>query len=228
VPKPTNESGGYIIKRPVTKPRTRLDGGSGIQMSLVWLGRLARLDFSAFDDIRSEPRATTNAVLVVYVASLFAGAGSWLWAVQSPDFAGLDRMEVFVKSLIIGSFTQTVIWFAWVYIAYQVLVRAYGSQVHFVDLTRTMGYAFAPVAISVLIAIAGFAIPFGLLAFGITLLLTTAAIEYAADTEQREAMIANLTGFAVFLVFMGMCANISEVATFGGISPGILFFSLDL
>lgn len=162
------------------------------------------------------------------MASLFAGAGSWLWAVQSPDFAGLDRTEVFVKSLIIGSFTQTVIWFAWVYIAYQVLVRAYGSQVHFVDLTRTMGYAFAPVAISVLIAIAGFAIPFGLLAFGLTLLLTTAAIEYAADTEQREAMIANLTGFAVFLVFMGMCANISEVATFGGISPGILFFSLDL
>ena len=210
------------------KGKTRLNGSSGFQTSLVWVGRLLRLDFSAFDDIRAEPRATTNAVIVAYVASLFAGAGSWLWAVQSPDFAGLDRMEVFAKSLVIGSFTQTLFWFVWVYIAYQVLVRAYGSPVHFAELTRTMGYAFAPVAISILIAIAGFAIPFGLLAFGITLLLMTAAIEYAADIDQREAMTANLAGFAVFLVFMGMCANISEVATFGGISPGILFFSLDL
>jgi hypothetical protein len=56
----------------------------------------------------------------------------------------------------------------------------------------------------------------------------TAAIQSAAEIDQREAMTANLAGFAVFLAFMGMCANISEVATFGGISPGILFFSLDL
>jgi hypothetical protein len=90
-----------------------------------------------------------------------------------------------------------------------------------------MGFAFAPVALSVLIVIAGFAVPFGLLAFGITLLLMTAAIQYTAEIDQREAMTANLAGFAVFLAFMGMCANISEVARLGGISPGILFFSLD-
>lgn len=219
--------GGPVIKRPVFKGKTRLNGGNNLQTSLVWIGRLLRLDFSAFEDIRGEPRATTSAILVVYVAGLFAGIGSWLWAVQSPDFGGLDRTEIFVKSLIIGSFTQTVFWFAWVYITYQVLVRAYASSVHFMDLTRTMGYAFAPVALNVLIAIAGFAIPFGLLAFGITLLLMTAAIQSAAEIDQREAMTANLAGFAAFLAFMGMCANISEVATLGGISPGILFFSLD-
>lgn len=218
--------GGRDIKRPVLKPR--LNGSSTLQTTLVWVSRILRLDFSTFDDIRGEPRATTSAVLVVYVASLLAGAGSWIWAVQSPDFEGLDRTEVFVKSLIIGSFTQTVFWFMWVYVVYQVLVRAYGSQVHFMDLTRTMGFAFAPVGLSILIGIAGFAIPFGLLAFGMALLLMTAAIEYAADVEQREAMIANLSGFAVFLAFMGMCANISEIAAIGGISPGILFFSLDL
>ena len=209
------------------KGKTRLNGGNSLQTSLVWISRLLRLDFAAFDDIRGEPRATTSAVLVVYAASLLAGIGSWLWAVQSRDFSGLDRTEIFVKSLIIGSFTQTVFWFSWVYITYQVLVRAYASSVHFMDLTRTMGFAFAPVALNVLIVIAGFAIPFGLLAFGITLLLMTAAIQYAAEIDQREAMTANLAGFAVFLAFMGMCANISEIAGLGGISPGILFFSLD-
>jgi hypothetical protein len=211
----------------VFKGKTRLGGGSNLQTSLVWISRLLRLDFSPFDEIRGEPRATTSAVLVVYGASLLAGIGSWLWAVQSPDFGGLDRTEIFVKSLIIGSFTQTVFWFAWVYITYQVLVRAYASPVHFMDLTRTMGFAFAPVAINALIAIAGFAVPFGLLAFGMTLLLTTAAIQYAAEIDLREAMTANLAGFGVFLAFMGMCANISETAGLGGIAPGILFFALD-
>ena len=219
--------GESTIKRPTLKGRSHFQG-TNVQASLTWVIRLLRLDFSAFDDIRGDPNTTTSAILVVYIASLLAGIGSWLWAVQSRDFEGLDRTDIFVKSLVIGSFAQTVFWFAWVYIVYQVLVRAYGSAVHFLDLIRTMGYAFAPVSISVFIAIGGFAVPFGLLAFGIALLLTSAAIQSAAEIDQREATTANIAGFAVFLAFMGMCANISEVASFGGISPGILFFSLDL
>jgi len=215
------------IKRPTLQGKTRLQGGSNLRTSLVWIGRLLRLDFAAFDEIRGETQATTSAVLVVYGASLLAGAGSWLWAVQSRDLVGLDRTEILVKSMVIGSLAQTVFWFAWVYIAYQVLVRAYNANVHFLDLTRTMGFAFAPVGLSLFIVIAGFAVPFGLLAFGMALLLTTAAIQYASDLDLREAMTANIAGFAVFLAFMGMCANISEVGTLGGISPGILFFSLD-
>jgi len=41
-------------------------------------------------------------------------------------------------------------------------------------------------------------------------------------------MVANLAGFAAFLIVMGGFANIAEVGTFGGLAPGILFFSLDL
>jgi hypothetical protein len=159
-----------------------------VQASLAWVIRLLRLDFSAFDEIRGDPNTTTSAILVVYIASLLAGIGSWLWAVQSRDFEGLDRTDIFVKSLVIGSFAQTIFWFAWVYIVYQVIVRAYGSAVHFLDLIRTMGYAFAPVAISIFIAIGGFAVPFGLLAFGIALLLTSAAIQSAAEIARRPPL----------------------------------------
>lgn len=131
--------------------------------------------------------------------------------------------------MVIGSFIQTVVWFfAWVYVTHWVLTHAYQSDVHFLDLTRTMGYAFAPVALSVLIAVGALAVPIGLLAFGLALLLTTAAIQSAADLDQRDAMIANIAGFSVFLITMGIFANISEIGTVGGTSPGILFFSLDL
>jgi hypothetical protein len=149
--------------------------------------------------------------------------------VQSRDALALDETEIFIQSMVIGSFIQTVVWFfAWVYITYQVVTHAYGSEVHFLELTRTMGYAFVPVAASLLIAIAPLAVPFGLLAFGLTVLLTTAAIQSAADLEQRDAMIANFAGFSVFLIAMGIFANVSEIGSIGGTSPGILFFSLDL
>ena len=189
---------------------------------------MLRLDFAAFDEIRNEPTATTGAILVVYVGSLFAGVGSWIWAVQSRGVLGLDETEILIQSTIIGSFIQAVVWFAWVYVTWWVAVHAYGSGVHFVELTRTMGFAFAPVAISLLIAIAPLAVPFGLLAFGLVLLLTTAAIQSAAELDQRDAMIAAFAGFSVFVVVMGIFANISEIGTVGGTSPGILFFSLDL
>ena len=194
----------------------------------VWTSRLLRLDFGAFEEIRAEPWATTSAVLIVFGASLFAGLGSWLWAVQSPDFPSLDKTQVLIRSFLLGSIIQTVVWFLWVYLVYQVLFRAYGLGADFVELVRTMGFAFAPVALSLLIVFAGFAVPIGMLAFAMALLLTNVAIQTATDAAVREATVANLAGFGAFLIVMGVFANIAEVGTFGGLAPGILFFSLDL
>lgn len=193
-----------------------------------WLGRILRMDFTAFDEVRADPAMTLAALAIVLAAGVFAGVGSWLWALQHTEFRGVDGGEVFLKSLVLGSMVQTVVWLLWVYLVYQVLARGYGARVDFAELTRTMGFAFAPVAFSVLIAITNLAVPFGLLSFGITLLFTNIAIQQTTGSEVREATLANLTGFGAFLIVMGIFSNIAEVGTFGGISPGILFFSLDL
>lgn len=189
-----------------------------------WLGRILRLDFTAFAEIGPERQATTPAISIVLGASFLAGLGSFLWA----EFYGADRWEVFVKSLVVGGIIQTAAWFLWVYLVYQVLARGYNARADFAQLTRTMGFAFAPVGLSVLVAIEPLAIPFGVIAFGMALLFTNAAIQAASDAEAREATMANLTGFGSFAIVMGICANIAEVGTLGGLAPGIFFFSLDL
>jgi hypothetical protein len=193
-----------------------------------WLGRLIRLDFTVFEELRTDRSATPAALAVVYVSGFLAGVGTVIWAMQHDDFAGLDTTDVILKSLVLGSIVQAAVWFAWVYITYMIAARVYGSPVLFSELTRTMGFAFAPVAFTVLVGIAPLAIPFGLMSFGAALLFTTAAVEHAADLDQKQAMVATLSGFAVFLIFMGAFSNVMEEATFGGIAPGILFFSLDL
>lgn len=192
------------------------------------VGRVLRLDFAAFDEIRADPGATLGAVFVVLGASALAGLGSWLWALQHSEFRGIESGEVLVKSLVLGSMVQTIVWFLWVYLVFQVLVRGYGMRMEFGEITRTMGFAFAPVGFSLLIAITNLAVPFGLLAFAMAVLLTNIAIERTSGAGTREVTLANLTGFGAFVVVMGVFANIAEVGTFGGIAPGILFFSLDL
>jgi len=197
---------------------------TGFQTVGGWLGRIFRLDFSAFSEIRANPTATTAAIVVVLVASLFAGLGSWLWALQ--NFG--DNSDTFVRSFLLGSLIQTVMWFSWVYIVYLVLTWGYGARQEFGELTRAMGFAFAPVALSVLVFIGGLAVPIGLISFAVTVLFTNAAIQQVSDAEVDEATVANVAGFGVFAVVMGGCANIFEVDGIGGLAPGIFFFSLDL
>src|SRR3990172_1446639 len=122
---------------------------TSLQSVSGWLGRLVRLDLSVFDEVRSDPSATPGAIFVVFLASVFAGIGSFAWAVQTE---GVDDSEVFVKSLVIGSILQTLAWFIWVYLVFQVLARAYGARTDFYELIRTMGFSFSPLAVSVLIA----------------------------------------------------------------------------
>ncbi len=193
-----------------------------------WLGRLIRLDVTIFDEIRSEPSATPSAIIIVFGASVMAGIGSWLWAVQ---WRGVEATDVFIKSLVVGSVLQTLAWFIWVYLVYQVLARAYGARVDFSELIRTMGYAFAPVGISILIAVVGFTIPFGVFSMTCAVLLTYFATESASSAEPRQILVANFAGFAVFAVVMGVLANIGEVsstggAQIGGLAPGLFFFDL--
>lgn len=209
--------------------RVRAQRGSGGAYSTLtaWLGRLGRLDFTVFEEVRGEHTATTGAIIVVVAASVLAGLGSWIWAIQQ-DFPDLGTGSVFLKTLVAGAIVQVLVWFIWVYLAYVLTARVFAANVTFQELMRPMGLAFAPVGLSVFVAIAPLAVPFGVLSLGIAFLFTNIAVEQASGLDTREATLANLGGFAVFLIFMGVAANIAEAGTFGGLAPGILFFSLDL
>jgi hypothetical protein len=190
-----------------------------------WLGRIFRLDFTAFDEIRANPSATSAAIAVVFFASLLAGLGSWLWAMQT---VVVDNDKAFIRSFLLGSVIQTIMWFSWVYVAYLVLTWGYGARQDFGELTRAMGFAFAPVALSVLVCVGALAVPIGLISFSIAVLFTNAAIQQVSDADQGEAIVANVLGFSVFAIVMGGCANIYEISGVGGLAPGVFFFSLDL
>jgi hypothetical protein len=202
---------------------------SSVQSAAGWLGRLVRLDLTVFEEIRSSPSATASAITIVFVSSVFAGLGSFLWAV---NWSPIDETDVLIRSLVIGSILQTLAWFIWVYLVFLVLARAYGARTDFAELIRTMGFAFSPMAMSFLIWVEGFTVPFGVISISSTVMLSFFAMQAASSAEPRQALVANVAGFTVFAVVMGVLANIGEVsagggAGIGGSAPGLFFFDLD-
>ncbi|HXG41281.1 MAG TPA: hypothetical protein VNL95_00965 [Dehalococcoidia bacterium] len=189
-----------------------------------WLQRLLRLDLDAFRDVATDPGATVPMLAVVTAASFATGIGSWLWWLfQSREAAG----EVFVKSALLGSLLQVPAWLLWVYVTYQTLTLAFGVRADFYGLVRAMGLAFAPMALTVLMAVAQLAVPLAVIPLAATLLLSLVAVEAASDGETGHALLATLAGFAAFALVMGILANIAEVEGVGGVAPGLFFFALD-
>jgi hypothetical protein len=201
--------------------------GASFQNLGSWLLRLARLDLSVFDDVKDDASATLPAITVMVAASFLAGLGSWLWWVIEPP---KDGTEVFLKSTIFGSIFQAALWFVWVYVAAMVLTRGYKAAADMNGMIRTMGLAFAPMAISLLVAVSVLSIPFAVIAVGATVLLSYVAIQAVTDASPQQVMLANLAGFAVFAIAMGILANVgqSSYSIFGGgLAPGIFFFNLN-
>jgi hypothetical protein len=62
---------------------------------------------------------------------------------------------------------------------------------------------------------------------GATFLLSYAALQSATDAQPQQVMLANLVGFIVFAVVLGILSNISEVYNTGGLAPGLFFFNLN-
>ena len=204
---------------------------AGFQNLPSWLGRLIRLDLTVFDDVKDEAAATVPALAVVVAASLLAGLGSWLWWIFEIDFpAGADEknFEVFWKTFILGGIFMTALWVLWVYISAMMLSRLFRASADMNQMIRTMGLAFAPMAISFLVVIGMLAVPLGAFAVATTLLLTNVAIQATTDAEPRQVVVSNLAGFLVFAIVLGILANVAQIYEIGGLAPGILFFELNV
>jgi hypothetical protein len=196
---------------------------AGFQNIGSWLGRLIRLDLTVFDDVKDDASATGPAIAVVIVASFLAGLGTWLWGVVED---APNKGEIFIKATILGSIFQIALWVLWVWIVGMLLSRVFGAGADMNRLMRTMGLAFAPMAISLLVLLSVLSIPFAAIAIGATFLLTNAAIASASDAPADRVALANLVGFAAFALILGILSNVAEWGNVGGLAPGIFFFNL--
>ncbi len=148
--------------------------------------RAARLDVSLYEEVEKDPNATTEALLVVVIASVCAGIGS----ITVGGFTGL----------IVGVIMGVVGWAIWAGIIYLVGVVILKHTSDMGELLRCLGFADSPAVLNIFGII-----PFlgGLIRFVVGIWLLVAfviAVRQALDVDTTRAIIVAILGFIVYLI----------------------------
>jgi hypothetical protein len=161
------------------------------------------LDLSVLDEVRFDPRASLPSLFVAAFSLSLFGLGGWLWWWRS----GLgDGGEVLYKSVVLGTLTGLALWLLWLLATYATLERVLGVPVRVEELLRAMGLATAPLALGLLMVVPFVSFGIGLLAVGGWLLATQVAIERSTPASSAQALVANMAGFAIWVLGMSLLA----------------------
>lgn len=182
-------------------------GGMDVNSLMQRLRRLAMLDTTVFDEVRGDPNSTIPAVVVAVLSTLCAGLGGWLWWLFT-DFP--DSGKVFIQSTILGTILSVILWGVWVGITYVMLTQVFRARADINELVRVMGFATAPLALTILMFIPGLDFGIALAATALFFATTVLAVETATDAPAGRALVATAAGFAVWAIVLGLLTTRSH------------------
>jgi Yip1 domain len=188
------------------------------ELTLTQTVRFLLLDTDTVEEIRTNVAQTLPAVLVVVIASYIAGLGGLIWTFTAAEYA--DHVRFFIRSFLLGSALQALVFFVWVLVTMLVLTRVFRVPTSYPELLRVMGFAFAPFALQFFIFIPAFDQPIGIISLAATFYVTVFAVHSATIATPGQAFVASILGFAVFCLILGLLGNGAT-----DLAPGI--FALD-
>ena len=109
--------------------------------------RAMSLDRSFYQEVAYNERYSQEALMVVIVAAGLTGIGSFLSSIMTGYFLGA------LIGLIVGVVLAVAAYYVWVYVVQFVGKAMFQGQASVPQLLRTLGYAYGPTALGVLIFI---------------------------------------------------------------------------
>ena len=164
----------------------------------------AKLDVNIYEEVEADASATTQAMTVVVLTAISAGAGQF-----ASDGA---------PGLIGGMIGQLIAWFVWALAAYIIgtkILPEPGTSSNMGELLRTIGFASSP-GILYVVAVAPMAVMPGLAGTALTVLLTLAiwiwqlvawvvAVRQALDyTSTLRAVAVCVISFIAYVIAAGI------------------------
>ena len=171
--------------------------------------RLARLDTTVFDEVRDDANELVPALIVAGVSALLAGLGATLWFLFLWD----DRLHpdgIWLNTFILGGIFLAALYAVWVLITYVVIVQVYKASADLQSLLRTMGYAAAPLALSLLMFIPVLWPVFAIVPLALVFVMTIYATQSVTNADSTQVVMANLAGFAVMVLVLSIVAFSSD------------------
>ena len=182
--------------------RVRRIDGRPAKRILDRLGRMALLDTSVFEEVRDDERELGSALIVAGSACFLAGLGAWLhWEVSD-----LAPGDAFVNAFLLGSLFLAAMYGATALLIYVLMVQFFRVQVDLLAIVRTMGYAAAPLALSVAMFIPVLYPVFALMPLALLLVAMIYAVQAATGAEPVQVVLACLVGFGLMVLVLGVVA----------------------
>lgn len=197
--------------------------GMDVNSLMQKLRRLAMLDTTVFDEVRTDANFTPAAALTAAVATLLFGLGGWLWAVFE-DYS--DTGEIFLKSAIIGTIVSLVLWAVAIGVIYVLLTQVFRARADMNELVRVLGLATLPLALGFLFFIPTIGYAISLTSLALLLGLSVVAVQTATDAPAGKVLAATAAGFFVWAVILVLLSDSGDFIT-DKIVPNIFIFSFD-
>jgi hypothetical protein len=176
--------------------------------------RLARLDTTVFDEVRDDANELVPALIVAGVSALLAGLGAVLFYLVLFD-ENYRPDDIWLNTFIFGSVFTAALYGVWVLIAYVVIVQIYKASADLQSLVRTMGYAAAPLALSLLMFIPVLWPIFAIVPLALVFVLSIYAVQSVTNADSTQVVMANAAGFAVMVLVLSIIAFSSDTARMG-------------
>jgi hypothetical protein len=161
----------------------------------IFLHRLmgaAMLDVSTYEEVEADRWATSQALAVVILSGLAAGAGAW-------RAGGGGLAAVFAVATI-----AMIAWAAWALLIFEIggrLIPEPQTRVDVTELLRTIGFASSPGILRIFGVLPGVTVPVFVLTAVWMLLATVVAVRQALDyTSTTRAVIVCVLGWTLALV----------------------------
>jgi hypothetical protein len=152
----------------------------------------AMLDVSTYEEVEADRRATSQALAVVILSGLAAGAGAW-------RTGGGGLAAVFAVATI-----AMITWAAWALLIFEIggrLIPEPQTRVDVTELLRTIGFASTPGILRVFGVLPGVTVPVFVLTAVWMLLTTVVAVRQALDyTSTTRAVVVCVLGWTLALV----------------------------
>ncbi|HCV00691.1 MAG: hypothetical protein CL897_05850 [Dehalococcoidia bacterium] len=160
------------------------------------------LDTSVFEEVRDDERELGSSLIVAGLSCLLAGFGAWLhWEVSA-----FTPENAFINCFLLGSIFLAGMYGVSTLLVYVLMVQFFRVQVDLLAIVRTMGYAAAPMALSVLMFVPVLYPLFALMPLTLLLVAMIYAVQAATGARPVEAVVSCLISLGLMILVLGVVA----------------------
>lgn len=164
--------------------------------------RAAKLDVSLYEEVERDPTATSQALLVVVIASICSGIGTGLGILMRGLGVGLLTM-----GLVSGVFMALLGWLVWSFITYFIGTRIFAgpeTEATYGELLRCIGFSDSPGVLSILgfVPLLGGFISFVALIWSLVAMVI--AVRQALDFTTVRAILTCVVGWIAMVIIIGI------------------------